>query len=126
MYTPNPVVHSNHGALEQVREIRKWGSRMELHVAQQHRNDEFLCLVLLSLVESLVDKGVLSEEELNEKLAAVDAADGEIDGQTDLKRLRRKVAAKRPGASRTVRSSRPGIKWRKNQSRNTQKSSDRR
>ena len=43
----------------------------------------FLALTLLSLVRSLVEKGVLSREELRAHMRELDAADGVEDGKLD-------------------------------------------
>jgi len=48
----------------------------------------FLALTLLSLVAGLVEKGVLTEDELRERLKRLDGADGIVDGKLSPDALR--------------------------------------
>jgi len=60
-------------------------SRRSAKAERQELADDvgFLALTLVSLVRSLVEKGVITEEEFRAHMEAVDGRDGEEDGRMD-------------------------------------------
>jgi len=62
----------------------------ELSERQENLEDEMgsLGLVMLALIRSLINKGVISQSDIKESFAELDGVDGEMDGKLDLSFLR--------------------------------------
>ena len=78
------------------RALRRSGRRASRQREELETDVGFLALTLLSLVRSLVDKGVLSAEELRAHMRELDAADGVEDGRLDPDAARDSLGAPAP------------------------------
>ena len=93
--------------LDQIQSLKQWRSRHAarsgLQADKARRNavetqeDVWaLALVLLSLIEELVARGVITQDELVERIKRLDADDGLTDGQIDPDKLRSAMKVGRP------------------------------
>jgi len=55
-----------------------------------------LGLVMLALVKSLIDKGIISTDDIQDAFKNLDALDGEMDGKIDLAFLRSSIGVVGP------------------------------
>ena len=89
-----PNASSNHNSLKRIADQQKWKSLKNDHVVArlEDRIDElesdFMTLTLASLLDTINEKGLITRDEVKEKMSQLDDLDGLKDGKLPVSLLR--------------------------------------